>query len=314
MQTHKKKLANQEDYWRVRAFLRQLTLLNNRKPLSWPVVRLDYWRFHVTPINRQNWEGAATLWETLAGEIIAAIFPEGPGHAHLQVHPAYVTPELVDELVADAQSGFFRTTEEGRKRLVVWSHDHDALRKQVLLRQGFARAEKWEWAERQRVRSLVDEPLPDFPTAAGYTVRSLGDPEEIPSRSWASWRAFHPDEPDEAYQGWDWYPQNIQIQPLYRRDLDLVAIGPDGEVAAFTTLWYDDVTRVGTFEPVGTVPEHQRKGLAKALLCEGMRRIKAMSAVSVEISGSSIPANKVYAAVMSEACLVYAPWIKEWLD
>ena len=85
---------------------------------------------------------------------------------------------------------------------------------------------------------------------------------ELPSRSWASWRAFHSDDPDEKYDGdWSWY-QNIQAAPLYRRDLDLVAIAPSGEVAAFTTTWYDDVTHSGYFEPVGTMPEHQRCGLA----------------------------------------------------
>ena len=56
--------------------------------------------------------------------------------------------------------------------------------------------------------------------------------------------------------------QNIQSAPLYRRDLDLVAIAPDGEIAAFTIIWYDDVTRCGYFEPVGTTPEQQRQGLA----------------------------------------------------
>jgi len=33
------------------------------------------------------------------------------------------------------------------------------------------------------------------------------------------WNAFHADEPDDRYEGWDWY-HNIQHAPLYRRDLD----------------------------------------------------------------------------------------------
>lgn len=310
----KREFQNEDDYWRARAFLRRVTLLNDLKPISWPVSRLDYWRRHVTAINNHAGEGTPTLWENLEGEIVAAVFPEGPGHAHLQYHPAYYTEALLEEMVTTAEAGFYRVTDAGKNRLIVWAHDHDTRRKNVLIRHGFARGENWEWAERQRIRNLINEPLPAFPTAEGYTIRALGGPEESPSRSWASWRAFHPDEPDEDYDGWAWYGENIQTQPLYRRDLDIVAIGPDGEVAAFTTLWYDDVTRTGYFEPVGTVPEHQRKGLSKAVICEGMRRIKAMGAVSIEIGGSSIPANKVYAAVASEACLVYAPWIKEWVE
>jgi hypothetical protein len=101
-------------------------------------------------------------------------------------------------------------------------------------------------------------------------VRALGEVEELPARSWASWRAFHPDEPDERYQGWEWY-HNIQRIPLYRRDLDVVAVAPNGEIASFCTVWFDDVTRTGVFEPVGTAPEHQRRGLGKAVMCEGLQ-------------------------------------------
>ncbi len=43
---------------------------------------------------------------------------------------------------------------------------------------------------------------------------------------------------------------------ITRRDLDLVAIAPDGAVAAFCTIWFDDVTRSAYYEPVATVPTH----------------------------------------------------------
>ena len=58
-----------------------------------------------------------------------------------------------------------------------------------------------------------------------------------------------------------------------------LAVAPDGAIASFCTLWYDDVTRAVCFEPVGTSPEHQRRGLAKAVIAEGMRRAKEMGAL-----------------------------------
>ena len=91
-------------------------------------------------------------------------------------------------------------------------------------------------------------------------------------RSWLSWKAFHSDEPDERYEGWEWY-RNVQRFPLYRRDLDLVAVAPDGELAAFCTVWFDDVTRTGSFELVGAHPAHQRRGLGRAVMYEGLRRL-----------------------------------------
>ena len=216
-------------------------------------------------------------------------------------------------MIQTAEEHLYGTTKENKKRVYIWAHDHDHTRLEVLQKRGFQKVSNTDWYEHQHIRDL-NNPPPEYETAPGYTIRSLGGPEEIPARSWASWRAFHPDLPDKDYEGYDWYPVNIQSQPLYRRDLDIVAIAPGGEIAAFTTLWYDDVCRSGMFEPVATVPEHQRKGLGKSVMIEGMRRIKKMGALKVSVSGFSVPANKLYDAVVGDNALIYAPWFKDWED
>jgi len=33
---------SEEDIWRIRAFLREVLLLNQRREISWPVYRFDY--------------------------------------------------------------------------------------------------------------------------------------------------------------------------------------------------------------------------------------------------------------------------------
>ncbi len=61
------------DYWRIRNFLREVFLLNNRVEHSWHVARLDHWRWYfiktceLTPL----FEKVTVLWETRAGEIAA---------------------------------------------------------------------------------------------------------------------------------------------------------------------------------------------------------------------------------------------------
>jgi mycothiol synthase len=145
----------------------------------------------------------------------------------------------------------------------------------------------------------------------GYTLRALGDAAELPARSWVSWKAFHPDEPDEAYDGWTWYP-NVQRAPLYRRDLDLVAVAPNGELASFCTVWFDDVTRTGAFEPVGTAPAHQRRGLGKAVMVEGLRRLQRMGATLVTVGSYETAAHALYASVGFTEVDLCTPWLKEW--
>ena len=63
------------DYWRIRNFLREVFLLNNRVAHSWHVARLDHWRWYfiktceLTPL----FEKVTVLWETRAGEIHSAV-------------------------------------------------------------------------------------------------------------------------------------------------------------------------------------------------------------------------------------------------
>ena len=76
----------------------------------------------------------------------------------------------------------------------------------------------------------------------------------------------------------------------------VAAFAPTGEMAAFCTAWYDDVTRTAYFEPVGTAPEHQRRGLGRAVLAETLRRLQRIGCVVAFVGGYSIPANALYAS------------------
>lgn len=298
----------EDDYWRIRAFLREVALLNGRFNPSWGVPRLDYWRWHVVEnCTPYTWEqNSIFLWETDQGQIAAVINPEDYGVAYFQVHPAFRTPDLEAEMLAAAEEHLSAIQDDGCHHLTAWTYPFETTRQELLTRQGYA---KGDWPEYERWRSL-DAPIPEVPVAEGYTVRALGDVDELAARSWASWRGFHPDEPDEKYGG-TWY-QCIQRMPLYRRDLDMVAALPDGTIAAFCTLWYDDVTRSGYFEPVATVPEHLRRGLGKAVMTEAMRRIQRLGATYVMVGGFSEAANALYSSVVSPDYMLKERWIKTW--
>jgi ribosomal protein S18 acetylase RimI-like enzyme len=307
--THTKRLyQGEDDYWRIRDFLRRVFWLNGRRELSWQVARLDYWRWHCIENCQmlESMEDVIYIWET-DGQITAVLNPEWMGEAYFQVHPGARTRELEEEMLTVAEEHLAVSNGNGHKKLTVWAHESDSLRPDILTQHGYTRG---DWPEYERRRSLA-VPIPDAPPAPGYTVRSLGGIEELPSRSWASWRAFHPDEPDENYEGWEWY-HNIQRTPMYRRDLDIVAAAPTGEIAGFCTIWYDDVTRNGFFEPVGVVPEHQRRGLGKAVMCEGLRRLKRMGADMATVGGFSVEANALYASVMSPEYELFTRWNKEF--
>lgn len=280
----------EEDVWRARSFLREAYLANNRREISWPLGRFDYWRWHSVASCEHCPD--FYLWETAGGDIGAILVSEsGGGDAFPNIHPDVRSAALEDEMIATAEEHFAEASPRGPS-LIVPAREGDALRERVLAARGYRTFDHWE----DQRRLVLSGSLPEARVPDGYTVRSLGGPEEIPSRSWASWRAFHPNDPDEAYQGSDWYA-NIQRAPLYRRDLDIVAVTSSGDVAAFCTMWYDDATRSGYFAPVGTAPEHQGRGLGRAVMAEAVRRLADMGAVVMHIGGYDPIPKKLYASI-----------------
>jgi len=309
MKLIQRKYQHDDDQWKIRQFLREVYLLNHRHELSWSVFRWDYWRWHVNEnIFKFNLEAAVFLWETADGKLAAALHPDGTGEAFLEVHPDFRAPELEVEMMSVAETQFATTQPEGRQQLTLWAHANDSLRQDLLTRRGYSKS---KWLPEQQRRRDMREPIPDFQPADGYTIRALGDVDEHPNRSWVSWKAFHPDEPDEKYEGWDWY-RNVQRAPLYRRDLDLIAVAPNGDFAAFVTLWFDDVTRTAAFEPVGTHPDHQRKGLGKALMAEGLRRVRDLGATLCTVGSYSERAGNLYASMGFTEYDLDEAWVKEW--
>ncbi len=303
---------DEEDYWAIRQFLRDVYLLNSRTEHSWQVARLDWWRWHgIMNLGHGTLETGVFLWESPSGQLIAVLNREGPGQAFFQVDPRRRSENLEIEMLSVAESHLSTLSpSSGRRGIAVCAHDTDELRTGLLGRRGYARQPDWQ--EVQRSRDLA-QPVPAPSVPHGYILRPMhADDEDSARRSWASWRAFHSDEPTENYRPGGWYT-NVRRAPLYRRDLDLVAEAPSGEIAAFATLWYDDVTRSGYFEPVGSVPEHRKRGLAKALLLEGMRRIRDMGAIVATAGGggaSNPEAEGLYASAFGKDGLSYTAWVK----
>lgn len=300
----------EEDYRRIREFLGQVSLLNDRHMFSWPVFRLDYWRWHgILNLGDGCLETDVNLWETKDQQIAAVLNPEEKGQVYLQVHPSFKSPELEEEMVAYAEDHLRAASRRGGQVMWIWANPGDSQRQAILEQRGYVPIHE---AIEHHWRRSLEQAIPERSICEGYVIHPLGDINELPSRAWASWRAFHPHEPDEKYDAdWSWY-QNIQSAPLYRRDLDLVAVGPAGEIAAFATVWYDDETQSGYFEPIGTVPEHQRKGLASALMSEGLRRLKATGATLAIVVGGTLHANGLYQSIMGPEFDLSLPWEKRW--
>jgi predicted N-acetyltransferase YhbS len=81
---------------------------------------------------------------------------------------------------------------------------------------------------------------------------------------------------------------------LYDPGLDLAVRGPRGEIAGYALFWFDPVTRVGMLEPMRVEDAWQRRGLARALISEGLDRLAHRGATRMKVSFESEAAQALY--------------------
>ena len=72
--------------------------------------------------------------------------------------------------------------------------------------------------------------------------------------------------------------------PVYDRQCDIVAAAPDGRIGSFCIVWMDHLNQVGHFEPVGTHPDFQKRGLGTAVMLEGLRRMQQRGMPSATVA------------------------------
>lgn len=105
---------NEADYWRIRNFLRDVFMQNDRRMFCWPVARLDYWRWHgILNMGDGTLETGVYLWETQDGQIAGVLNREGAGQAFLQIHPAFKTPDLEEQMIALAEENLRAASRRG---------------------------------------------------------------------------------------------------------------------------------------------------------------------------------------------------------
>ncbi|MBE0699797.1 MAG: GNAT family N-acetyltransferase [Anaerolineaceae bacterium] len=119
----------------------------------------------------------------------------------------------------------------------------------------------------------LSEPIPLPQVPPGFIIRCLAGDEE------AAWVMLH--RAAFATQNMTLaYRQAMTQSPDYDPQLDLVAAAPDGSLAAyvFGSIRYEENEqtglKIGWTDPVGTHPDYQRRGLARELLLECLRRLR----------------------------------------
>jgi len=118
-------------------------------------------------------------------------------------------------------------------------------------------------------RALDELPEPAVPP--GYTLRHV-TPGDVERRVEVHRAAF-----ESSRLTIGLYESLMRTYP-YRQDLDWIAEAADRSLAAYACCWLDQENGVAELEPVGTHPEHTRRGLARAVCTAAIRRAGELGA------------------------------------
>jgi ribosomal protein S18 acetylase RimI-like enzyme len=297
MSVKSRQYGGEEDYQRIRELLVRCYAINQTMH-CWGLERLDWWRYNVQanaePDDERNWEGEVRLWETGRGELVGVAHPEGgfgpvqnDRDVFLEIHPHY--RHLEDEMLAWAEADHAARRPRDRRdwRLNTTVYGYDRRRADLLARRGYRHLGLAGYKR----RCALDRPIPAGQLPPGYIVRSVADHE---MEAWAAVvNAAFGNRHNTVARCRSWLSA-----PTNRRDLNLVAVASDGTFASFAIVWLDEANRIGMFEPVGTHPVHRRRGLATAVLCEGLRRLHALGATVAYVGcGTGAAVTRLYQGV-----------------
>jgi mycothiol synthase len=228
-------------------------------------------------------DAVVRLWKNAAEIIGFAVAQPDSARFDAFLHPDYRGTNVERDIVTWAYKIVGQDANPVRANV----YAGDATRLQILLAMGFEKDVTYLCMTQRALLDKIDAPaLPN-----GCVIRPAGIDDAI------ALQRLH-----QAV--WDWQPERsyqdaVMLKPGYKPERELLAVTGDGVLAAHTIYWLDSINKLGYFEPVGTHPAYQRKGLARALMNHAMRlmREQGMEQVRVCFNFQNDAAKNLYTSL-----------------
>lgn len=280
-----------KDFEIIQKFLTETYTLTNSFH-NWAPTRFENRKFGACGSEYQDEEDELVkIWEFSdesnpnTREVVAVTILNDSGANWIQIHPEhkYLEKELVlwieEQLKATKDNSFTIS------RFNVLGSDE--MRLSLLVDLGY---ENLGVEEYTRVR-LVDMPVPNYSLPEGYMIRGVNAKQDFTKYREVMGSVFpHCKKMTEKLF------KIYTSATFYNENLDIIAIAPNDEFAAFATFRLDPISNIVEVEPVGTHPNHRKLGLASAVICEGLNRLKKYNPSAIVILGAANTpgANRLY--------------------
>jgi ribosomal protein S18 acetylase RimI-like enzyme len=243
--------------------------------------RLEYWKYFLKPERDPNFHRRnCRIWRDTEGKIAAAVISE-EGVNDLFFLCRMEEPEMLDEIVAWG-IGSWVPGKPGELQTELYPAEIELSR--ALARAGFTYKGTYGVTRLYELAGMRLEPM----LTQGYTLASASEFLHMESRLDYVAKAFGSgDLPQACYD-------SMRSAPLYRPDLDISVISPEGKHISGCYGCLDVRNGIGVIETVGTHPDCQRRGFARAACTECMRRMHDLGIRRATITGFSVAAHATY--------------------
>jgi mycothiol synthase len=232
------------------------------------------------------------LWEDPGGEVVGWAVLASADSFEYRIVPELLGTTIEEEMIRWGIRSIlaWRAANALDARCVVECWDGDHSRSAILAHLGFTPT----GVTGVLLTRTLASPLPRPATVEGWTVSGL-DEAHIDSRARTQFEAFSPGSRTTP----ETWRRMMRDAPGYDADLDNIAVGPDDEVGAAALVWLDHERKVGEFEPVGTRPTFQRRGLGRLVMLRGLAKMRegGMDTAIVGTNAGNAPAIALYESV-----------------
>lgn len=286
MEIKQRAYKNKADLRAIGALIRQIYQLDPYWN-SWSFALYDIWAqrklgdqevFGIT-----DWQQNIRLWEDQqAGLLGAAVFRDPdlvkmitfPEHQNLLIPMLdWVEARCRQKAIPDQQ-------------LKIETSEHNPFLEKLLVSQGYEKDPGYNIYREKDLTARQNE-LVILPP--GFTIRQIDSANDLEKFHRGTGLVFNfPDNPD-VYQ-------ILRQAPSFLPELDLIVLSPEGEIASFGSIWFDQMLSLAEFEPVGTIPEFRKLGLGSALIAETCNRLRTLGCRKVTVMSwsESVGANRLY--------------------
>lgn len=259
------------------------------------------WQFAGFP-EGTDFSGFARIWEDASGEAVALAVFEPPLNFEFDVLPRVAfqagietealawaearrrEPRAADGAVPKAYAML------GEQTLSTTALDSDVKRIAFLEANGYGNVERHSVRYARRLDAEV--PRPVLPVGMRLRHATDADVEARADLHRDAWSVWGPSRfSAESYR-------RTRANALYDETLDIVVEATEGRLMSYCICWFDQENGIGHFEPVGTRPASAGQGLGRAVVTEGLRRLRERGAHTALIGTASINAAalRTYAA------------------